>query len=78
MLVHILPHPKFTRKGRDIYSQEKIDAFQAILGGYKKVKTINGLTKIKIPKEVQPGTKLKLKGQGIKGMMGKLEIIISR
>jgi molecular chaperone DnaJ len=67
LIVHILPHQKFTQKGRDIYSKEQIDALQAILGGYKKVQTIHGLAKIKIPSGVQPGTKLKLAGQGLKG-----------
>ncbi|MGA1792276.1 MAG: molecular chaperone DnaJ [bacterium] len=71
LLVHILPHPQFSRMGKDIYTRESIDAFQAILGGYKKVKTIHGPAKLKIPKGVQPGIKLKLKGQGIKGSDGK-------
>lgn len=72
LLVHILPHPQFSRKGKDIYAQETIDAFQAILGGYKKVKTIHGPARLKIPKGVQPGIKLKLKGQGVKGRDGKM------
>lgn len=55
---------KFKRKGNDIYLQEEIDLYTAILGGEKIVETLNGKVKLKIPAETQPDTTLRLKGKG--------------
>ncbi|WP_421938373.1 DnaJ C-terminal domain-containing protein [Pedobacter sp.] len=61
---NIAEDPKFTRKGNDIYLQEEIDLYTAILGGEKIVETLNGKVKLKIPAETQPDTTLRLKGKG--------------
>jgi len=61
---NISEHPKFKRKGNDIYVNESIDLYTAILGGEKIVETLNGKVKLNIPPETQPDTTLRLKGKG--------------
>lgn len=61
---NIAEHPKFKRKGNDIYLQENVDLYKAILGGEKIVETLNGKVKLNIPAGTQPDTTLRLKGKG--------------
>ena len=61
---NISDHPRFKRKGNDIYIQEEVDLYTAILGGEKIVETLNGKVKLKIPEGTQPDTTLRLKGKG--------------
>ena len=61
---NITDHPKFKRKGNDIYIQEEVDLYTAILGGEKIVETLNGKVKLKVPEGTQPDTTLRLKGKG--------------
>lgn len=61
---NITDDPKFKRKGNDIYIQEEVDLYTAVLGGEKIVETLNGKVKLKIPEGTQPDTTLRLKGKG--------------
>ncbi|MCX2474791.1 J domain-containing protein [Pedobacter sp. MC2016-05] len=61
---NISDHPRFKRKGNDVYIQEEVDLYTAILGGEKIVETLNGKVKLKIPEGTQPDTTLRLKGKG--------------
>ncbi|MGM9474985.1 DnaJ C-terminal domain-containing protein [Pedobacter sp. GSP4] len=61
---NITDHPKFKRKGNDIYIQEDIDLYTAILGGDRIIETLNGKVKLKVPEGTQPDTTLRLKGKG--------------
>jgi len=61
---HIAEHPRFKRKGNDIYVQENIDLYTAVLGAEKIVETLNGKVKLNVPAGTQPGTTLRLKGKG--------------
>lgn len=59
-------HPRFTRKGDDIYLTERVSAFDAILGCTRRIPTPYGQKiKLNIPAGTQPGEKLRLKGQGV-------------
>ncbi len=68
LLVHfqIVPDSRFQRQGNDLVTLVEIDCFDAILGGEAEVESIDG-TKflISIPQGCQPGTKLRIKGQGL-------------
>ncbi len=55
---------KFERRGNDIYSQESIPVYTAVLGDTISVRTILEDVKLKIPKGTQSGTIFKLKGKG--------------
>ncbi|XP_027330468.1 chaperone protein dnaJ 1, mitochondrial isoform X2 [Abrus precatorius] len=55
----------FIRDGADIYVESNISFTQAILGGQVEVPTLSGNMQIKIPKGVQHGQLLVLRGKGL-------------
>lgn len=55
----------FSREGADVYVDANISFTQAILGGMVDVPTLSGKTQLKIPKGVQPGQLLVLRGKGL-------------
>lgn len=63
--VHVRPHEKFTRKGNDIYSTEKIKISQAVLGDKIKVETIEGKVNMKIPSGTQSGELFRIRDKGV-------------
>lgn len=63
--ISINPHPKFKRRGPNIYAEESIDYLDALLGIERIVETVNGSKKLRIPPLTQHGMILKLGGQGI-------------
>lgn len=54
----------FTRKGDDLYMEQPVDLYTAILGGDTMVETMNGKLKLKVNPEIQNGTIVRLKGKG--------------
>ena len=55
---------KFKRDGSNLYSNETIDLYTAVLGGEVTVDTFDGRVKLKIKHGTQNGTKVKLTGKG--------------
>jgi molecular chaperone DnaJ/curved DNA-binding protein len=59
-------HPRYDRKGDDLYVTEQVSAFEAMLGTDRRVKTPYGQRiKVTIPAGTQPGERLRLRGQGV-------------
>jgi curved DNA-binding protein len=56
---------QFKRKGADLYTDQKLDLYTAILGGEITAETLTGKVKVKVKPETQNGTKVKLKGKGL-------------
>ncbi|ONK74159.1 uncharacterized protein A4U43_C03F3370 [Asparagus officinalis] len=65
--------PIFQRDGADVYIDARISFTQAILGGNIEVPTLSGMTQVKIPKGVQPGQLLVLRGRGLPKQIGFLD-----
>jgi curved DNA-binding protein len=63
--IRMRPHPVFKRKGDDLYANETIDLYTAVLGGDTIVKTLSGKIKMKIPAGSQHGTSIRIKGKGM-------------
>lgn len=61
---HIPPDPDFKRLGNDLYTKTTLDLYTAVLGGELTIETLKGKLKLKVKPETQPGTKIRLKGQG--------------
>lgn len=61
---HIANDTPFTRKGDDLYLEEPISLYQAVLGGEVLVETMSGKVKLKLSPETQNGAKVRLKGKG--------------
>ncbi|XP_024022976.1 chaperone protein dnaJ 1, mitochondrial isoform X2 [Morus notabilis] len=57
--------PIFARDGADVYVDCNISFTQAILGGKVQVPTLSGKAQVQIPKGVQPGQLLVLRGKGL-------------
>ncbi|GMH31377.1 hypothetical protein Nepgr_033220 [Nepenthes gracilis] len=63
--IKVADDPIFTREGTDIYVDANISFTQAILGGKIEVTTLSGKMQLDIPKGVQPGQLLVLRGRGL-------------
>ncbi len=63
-----LPHPRFKRDGRNLYTDFKINAFEAMLGKTVRFHTLEGKElEIKIPAGIQPGQLIKCDSYGLSG-----------
>jgi len=64
-------HPRFRRKGDDIYVTESVNAIEAMLGTERRIPTPYGQRiKVTVPAGTQPGEKLRLRGQGVRTASG--------
>jgi curved DNA-binding protein len=64
--IHLAPHPRFERKGRDLYTRVAIPLTTALLGGEAEVTTLGGKSlRLKIPPTTQNGQVFRLKGHGM-------------
>ena len=70
IVLHIGEHEFFKRDGFDIAYQVPISFSQAALGAEIDIPTLNGTTKLTIPKGTQTGKFLKLEGIGIPHIKG--------
>lgn len=66
VVILVKQHSLFARQDGDIHYKMHISFAQAALGDEVVVSTLNGEAKLKIPPGTQSGTRLKLKGKGIK------------
>jgi len=65
LLIHVKPHPFFKREGQDIYIEKEISYPTAVLGGLVEVPTVDGMVKLRVKPGTQPGTMVRLRGQGV-------------
>lgn len=57
-------HRDFNREGADIFTDQTLSIPQIVLGDIIQVKTIWGEVKLKVPAGTQPGSLVRIKGQG--------------
>ncbi len=69
--VRVQPHPKFERKGRNLYSTVEIDMVEAALGCDVDVQTLHEFVTLKVPAGIQPGQKLRVAGHGLETSDGR-------
>lgn len=65
LTVKVKPHPKYEIKGEDLYMQQPIDVFTALLGGKQELDTFAGKLNIKLAECTSNGKKVRLKGRGM-------------
>ena len=75
----IQPDPRFKREGADLYKEQKIDLYTAVLGGDVVVNTFNDKVKLKVKPGTQNDTRVRLKSKGFpkykqEGVFGDLYI----
>jgi molecular chaperone DnaJ len=65
LVVNVLPHQVFERKGDDLYTEVSVPLATAVLGGEVGLPTLNGNLSLKIPPETQNGKVFRLAGKGM-------------
>ncbi|MFP3898318.1 MAG: DnaJ C-terminal domain-containing protein [Dehalococcoidia bacterium] len=65
LIVKVMPHRIFERKGDDIHTEVPVPLATAMLGGEVAVPTLNGSLSLKIPPETQNGRVFRLAGKGM-------------
>jgi curved DNA-binding protein len=65
LVIHVEPHPLFTRDGDDLQLEVPIWASEALKGSKVKVPTFDGDVMVKVPAGTSSGTKLRLRGKGV-------------
>ncbi|MGG8495192.1 DnaJ C-terminal domain-containing protein [Tenacibaculum sp. TC6] len=61
----ISPDPLFKRDGADLYTEQTIDLYTAVLGGEVIIDAFVDKVKLKVKEGTQNGTKVRLKGKGV-------------
>ncbi|MCR5453840.1 MAG: J domain-containing protein [Bacteroidales bacterium] len=77
--VKIDKDPYFTRRGDELFTEIYVDVFKVMLGGDILLRTLSGDIKITIPKGIEYGKQLRVKGKGmpvynVPGMCGDLYV----
>ncbi len=68
--VTVTPHPRFERKGQDLYVDLPVPAVEAALGTELSVPTLKGQVSMKIPPETSSGKTFRLPGYGMPRLRG--------
>jgi DnaJ-class molecular chaperone len=64
--VRLAPHPRYERKGRDLYMPVTVPLTTAVLGGEADVQTLAGKSlRLKIPPATQNGQRFRFRGHGM-------------
>lgn len=63
--VHVVNHPRYTRKGDDLHTTHTVDLYTAVLGGSTIVDTLTGQVKVKIAPGTQSGRVIRIKNKGM-------------
>jgi DnaJ-class molecular chaperone len=64
--IKLLPHARFERKGRDLFTKVSVGLTTAVLGGEADAHTLDGKTlRVKIPAGTQNGQVFRLRGHGM-------------
>lgn len=64
--INVAPDPVFSRKGMDIFSELPVGVDEALLGARIEAQTIHGIVSLVIPENSNSGTRLRLKGRGVR------------
>jgi DnaJ-class molecular chaperone len=65
LVISVRPHPRFERKGDDLYEDVEVPLTVAVLGGEVEVPTMTARVMLKIPPLTQNGRVFKLAGLGM-------------
>jgi len=63
--ITVKPHKVFKRQGNNLYCDVSVAYSRAVLGGEIEIPTLEGMKKQNISEGTQPGTTIRLKGQGM-------------
>lgn len=69
--VEVKPDDVFRREGLDVYVEREITFSQAALGTIIEIPTVDGSISLRVRPGTQPGTMVRLRGQGVKDPQGR-------
>ncbi len=74
----VAPDPVFRRRGKDLHMTLAINTLESVLGGYRQITDPYGdLIELDIPPDTFPGTRLRLRGKGVRDKHGDLVITVT-
>ena len=65
VIIRSKPDDRFQRLGADLWRSETVEVADAVLGGHRRVPTLDGDVEVKIPPGTQPDETLRLRGKGL-------------
>lgn len=65
LVIKVLPHATFERRGDDLHCEVPVDLFTALLGGEARVPTLAGPVVLRVPAGTQSGRIFRLAAQGM-------------
>lgn len=65
LLIHVRPSEQYKREGQDVYTEQLISYYTAVIGGEVEVPTLSGKTRLKVRAGTSSGTIVRLGGHGI-------------
>ena len=66
LVVHLLPHPRFERRGQDLHAKIALPVTTAVLGGEASIPTLTGsAVRLKVPELTRSGRVFRLRGHGM-------------
>lgn len=68
--VEVEPHPRFERRGDDLFTDLSVTFSQAALGAEVEVPTLDGPETLEIPAGVQSGQVVRMRGEGMPRLRG--------
>ncbi len=71
VVIHLEEHERFERHGADLLGELAIDMVQACLGDAIEFDTLDGMAPLTVPPGTQPGTILRLDGEGLPHLDGR-------
>ena len=69
--IHVKRHPVFRKEGHNLLMDLHVKLSEALLGGEKSIRTLDGDISLKIPERVAFGEILRVKGKGVPSDKGK-------
>ena len=64
--IHVLPHPRFERRGHDLHTKVAVPVTTAVLGGEVTVATVGGSTlRLRVPEMTPAGRVFRMRGHGM-------------
>jgi DnaJ-class molecular chaperone len=84
LVLSVRPHPRFERKGADLYTDVEVSLTDAVLGAEVEVPTITSKVMLKVPPLTQNGKAFRLanlgmprlKGQGRGDLYARLRVVL--
>lgn len=70
LTIHVATHPHFQRRGNDLIVRVPITLYEAVAGAKVDVPTPSGTISLRVPPRTSSGTKLRVRGHGVKPKTG--------